>query len=89
MPGNIINLTPADIAEWPTPNYIDPERRQWMPEYAGLLYGVATLMVGTRLWLRAVGKHAGGLGLDDVSMGRSKLRYNTDIEYRFSLYALG
>lgn len=37
-----------------------------MPEYAGVLYGVATLMVGTRLWLRTM-KRSGGFGLDDVS----------------------
>ncbi|KAI5362166.1 hypothetical protein Slin15195_G058170 [Septoria linicola] len=65
MPGNIINLTPADIAKWPTPNYDDPVRRHWMPEYAGVLYGIATLVVVTRLWLR-MNKRAGGLGFDDV-----------------------
>lgn len=37
-----------------------------MPEYAGVLFGIATLMVGTRLWLRAT-KRSGGLGVDDVS----------------------
>lgn len=83
MPGNIINLTPADIAKWPTPNYIDPHRRQWMPEYASLLYGVATLMVVTRLWLRGK-KHAGGFGLDDVSVKRYRLRHNPNRGYSFS-----
>lgn len=66
MPGNIINLTAADIAAWPQPNYVDPFRRRWMPEYAGVLYGVATLMVGTRMWLRAM-RRSGELGFDDVS----------------------
>lgn len=66
MPGNIINLSAQDIASWPPSNYVDPYRRKWMPEYAGVLYGAATLMVGTRLWLRAM-KRSGGLGLDDVS----------------------
>lgn len=66
MPGNIISLSAEDIAAWPQPNYVDPHRRNWMPEYAGFLYGVATLMTGTRLWLRAL-KRSGGLGVDDVS----------------------
>ncbi|KAF7186131.1 hypothetical protein HII31_12546 [Pseudocercospora fuligena] len=65
MPGNIINLSPADVAKWPEPNYVDPERRTWMPAYAGVLYGVASIMIATRLWLRAK-KYAGGLGLDDL-----------------------
>ncbi|PPJ54996.1 hypothetical protein CBER1_05626 [Cercospora berteroae] len=65
MPGNIINLTPADIAKWPTPNYDDAPRRHWMPPYAAILCAVATLMVATRLWVRSR-KHAGGFGLDDV-----------------------
>lgn len=66
MPGNIINLTPEDVAKWPTPNYTDPHRRRWMPAYAGILYGVATVMGATRLWLRAK-QRGGGLGIDDVS----------------------
>lgn len=40
MPGNIINLSPADVAKWPEPDYVDPVRRTWMPAYAGILYGV-------------------------------------------------
>ena len=67
MPGNIIALTPAQIAAWPTPNYEDPYQRRWMPAFAAILMTVTTLMVATRLWLRAVKKQAGGLGLDDVS----------------------
>lgn len=66
MPGNIINLTPADILKWPKANYVDPAERTWMPPYAGCLYGLATVMVGLRLWLRWT-KRAGGLGVDDVS----------------------
>ncbi|KXT00434.1 hypothetical protein AC578_1920 [Pseudocercospora eumusae] len=64
MPGNIINLSPADAAQWPKPNYVDPERRTWMPAYAAILYGVASIMIAARLWLRA-NKYAGGLGSDD------------------------
>jgi hypothetical protein len=29
MPGNIINLTPADVLAWPKPNYENPVRRTW------------------------------------------------------------
>ncbi|KAK5125205.1 hypothetical protein LTR85_000881 [Meristemomyces frigidus] len=65
MPGNIISITPADIATWPTPNYVNPVERTWMPEYACILYAVSTVMVATRLWLRS-NKKAGGLGLDDA-----------------------
>ena len=66
MPGNIINLTPADVLSWPKPNYVDPVRRTWMPIFAGITFGAATLMVAMRFWLRIRG-HAGKLGLDDVS----------------------
>ena len=66
MPGNIINLTPADVLSWPKPNYVDPVRRTWMPIFAGITFGTATLMVAMRFWLRIRG-HAGKLGLDDVS----------------------
>ncbi|KAK5173751.1 uncharacterized protein LTR77_002432 [Saxophila tyrrhenica] len=64
MPGNIANITPATIASWPEPNYVDPVERRWMPVYAGVLYGVSTLLIALRLWLRVL-KQAGGLGLDD------------------------
>lgn len=68
MPGNIINITPADVANWPTPNYVDPVERRWMPAYAGILYGAATVMVAARLWIRHARKVSGGLGLDDVGL---------------------
>lgn len=67
MPGNIINLTPADMATWPKPNYENPERRTWLPIFSGVMFGAATLMVFLRFWLRIRG-HAGRLGLDDVSL---------------------
>jgi len=52
MSGNIINLTPADVSSWPTPDY-------------GVLFTAATLIVAMRFCLRARG-YAGNLGLDDV-----------------------
>ncbi len=36
-----------------------------MPIYCGVLYGVSTLLIALRLWLRVL-KQAGGLGLDDA-----------------------
>jgi hypothetical protein len=66
MPGNLVNVSPADVAKWPPPNYKDPETRNWMPIFVGFLLGFATIMTGVRLWLRAYKKQAGGLGVDDV-----------------------
>lgn len=68
MPGNIVNLTPETIATWPTPNYVDPVERSWMPIYAGVIYGFSSLLIALRLWLRLL-KQAGGLGLDDILLG--------------------
>ncbi|KAK4508404.1 hypothetical protein PRZ48_002142 [Zasmidium cellare] len=65
MPGNLQSIPPSVIASWPTPNYNDPARRPWMPAYAGILQGIMTLMLATRLVLRAQLK-AGPLGLDDA-----------------------
>lgn len=67
MPGNIINLTPADMAKWPTPNYENPDRRTWLPAFSATMFAAATMMVAMRFWLRIRG-HAGKLGLDDVSI---------------------
>ena len=66
MPGNIINLTPADIAAWPTPNYDNPDEETWATPYAVIWYAASTLLLGLRLWLRFTAK-AGNVGLDDVS----------------------
>ena len=65
MPGNIINLTPADIAAWPTPNYVNPPEERGATAYALCLYAAATVVFILRIALR-VAKTAGGLGLDDV-----------------------
>ena len=65
MSGNIINLTPADVSSWPTPDYVDPVRRTWMLPLSGVLFTAATLIVAMRFCLRARG-YAGNLGLDDV-----------------------
>jgi hypothetical protein len=65
MSSNIQNIPLSVLLSWPQPNYDNPERRAWMPVYAGILQAVSTLTVITRLWLRAKGQ-AGPLGLDDV-----------------------
>lgn len=72
MPGNLISITPEDLASWPKPNYINPEERTWLPAYSIALYAVSTVMVATRLWLRLAQK-AGAIGLDDVSLFTAKL----------------
>lgn len=77
MSGNLNRLDPSVYATWPTPNYVNPIRRSWMPLYAGILQGVSSLIVITRLWLRARNK-AGPFGLDDVCIcDRSILAVNT------------
>jgi hypothetical protein len=65
MSGNLHRPDPSVYLSWPTPNYIDPVRRSWMPAYAITLQAASTLVVVLRLWLRGR-KQAGPLGLDDV-----------------------
>jgi hypothetical protein len=65
MPGNIIHLTPADIAKWPAPNYEHPQKITWLPAYIGTWFAAGTVMIGIRFWLRLRG-HSGKFGLDDV-----------------------
>ncbi|KAM0713205.1 hypothetical protein Q7P35_000657 [Cladosporium inversicolor] len=65
MSGNLHRPDPSVYLSWPTPNYIDPVRRSWMPAYAGTLQAASSLAVILRLYLRAR-KQAGPLGLDDV-----------------------
>ncbi|OQO12576.1 hypothetical protein B0A48_02038 [Cryoendolithus antarcticus] len=67
MPGNLPTVPLSVIAAWPTANYVNPERRGWMPVFAGLLQATCTMMVLTRLWLRWR-SHAGSLGLDDSAL---------------------
>jgi hypothetical protein len=67
MSGNLHRVDPSVYLTWPTPNYIDPVRRSWMPEYAVTLQAASSIAVILRLWLRAT-KKAGPLGLDDVGI---------------------
>ncbi|CAK1359977.1 uncharacterized protein RHO25_003321 [Cercospora beticola] len=72
MPGNIINLSLADVVKWPKANYVNPHRRKWMPGYASFLYALATTSVLIRALSRIQkARHNGTrsttlLGLDDM-----------------------
>ncbi|QIW97513.1 hypothetical protein AMS68_003031 [Peltaster fructicola] len=62
MPGNFLPLW--QVQYWPAPNYVDPVRRTWLPGYSIALQVISTILVATRLWLRA-SKQAGAWGWDD------------------------
>ncbi|KAK3110209.1 hypothetical protein LTR53_015732 [Teratosphaeriaceae sp. CCFEE 6253] len=66
MPGNLVGIPASVISSWPPPNYAHPTpRRTWVIPFVGVLQAIMTLMVCTRLWLRAR-QQAGRLGLDDA-----------------------
>lgn len=62
MPGN---LPDVDFSSWPTPNYVDPEERTWLPVYSITLTVASSIPILIRLFLR-FRNEGGGLGLDDV-----------------------
>lgn len=62
MPGN---LPDVDFSSWPTPNYVDPVERTWMPAYSITLTVASSIPILIRLFLR-FRNEGGGLGLDDV-----------------------
>jgi hypothetical protein len=64
MPGNLQSIPASVIESWPTPNY-HAKGRTWIVPYTCVLQGIMTVMVGTRLALRAR-QQAGQLGLDDL-----------------------
>ncbi|KAK4556453.1 hypothetical protein LTR86_006597 [Recurvomyces mirabilis] len=101
MPGNIISITPAQIASWPTPVRVAAPHevsnvlltggdieRTWMPAYAGTLFACSTIMVFLRLWLRA-SRQAGDLGFDDAFILVAWLAITTftTTSFMFSLQA--
>ena len=53
------------IALWPTPNFINPERRFGLAPYAFCLEIFTTITLGARIYARLTGK-AGQFGADDV-----------------------
>lgn len=66
MPGNIASIPESVVAQWPEPNYEDPETRTWLPALAVMMLFLSTVFVVIRMSLRW--KRIGGnFGLDDVS----------------------
>ena len=55
------------LASWPKPNYVDPERRTWMPAFSLTWQIVSTLLVFGRFYLR-LRRLAGPFGYDDAFM---------------------
>jgi len=53
------------IEEWPTPNYVDPQRRIWVAPMSIVLLGLTTMVIAARIYAR-VTRAAGAFGLDDV-----------------------
>ena len=65
MPGNIHDVPQSVLETWPTPNYVDPIRRDWLPAFSLVWLIVSTTLVWGRFFLRAR-KQAGPFGLDDL-----------------------
>lgn len=65
MGGNLNPLTPAVMAQWPTPNYVNPPQRTWYAAYAAVLQAISTILILLRFWMRGTNR-AGQFGLDDV-----------------------
>ncbi|KXS98993.1 hypothetical protein AC578_6164 [Pseudocercospora eumusae] len=55
----------TDHSQWPTPNYVNPERRTWMPGFILAWQIVSTILISGRFYLRGR-KQAGSFGFDDV-----------------------
>lgn len=63
---SLINgIPPEVIASWPSPNYVDPVTRNWMPGFILAWQITSTLLVCGRFYLRAK-KLAGAFGWDDL-----------------------
>jgi hypothetical protein len=65
--GNIQEIPPEVLKSWPTPNYVDPVRRDWMPAFALVWQIASTILVWGRFYLR-VRRLAGPFGYDDAFM---------------------
>ncbi|GAB7364898.1 hypothetical protein MBLNU230_g5689t1 [Neophaeotheca triangularis] len=65
MPGNIASIPESVIAQWPEPNYEDPETRTWLPALAVMMLFLSTVFVAIRMSLRWK-KIGGNFGLDDA-----------------------
>jgi hypothetical protein len=65
--GNIQEIPPEVLKSWPTPNYVDPVRRNWMPAFAMCWQVASTILVWGRFYLR-IRRQAGPFGYDDAFM---------------------
>lgn len=57
-------ISPSEIAQWPPPNYVDPQRRIWVAPFGITLLCITTVVIAVRLYAR-ITRMAGGFGLDD------------------------
>ena len=57
-------ISPSEIAQWPPPNYVDPQRRIWVAPFGIILLCITTVVIAVRLYAR-ITRMAGGFGLDD------------------------
>jgi len=57
-------ISPEEIARWPQPNYVDPQRQIWVAPFGITLLCIATLVIAVRLYAR-ITRMAGSFGLDD------------------------
>lgn len=57
-------ISPSEIAKWPSPNYVNPQRRIWVAPFGITLLAITTLVVAVRLYAR-ITRMAGGFGIDD------------------------
>jgi len=57
-------ISPEEIAQWPQPNYVDPERQIWVAPFGITLLCISTLVIAVRLYAR-ITRMAGSFGLDD------------------------
>lgn len=53
------------IAQWPTPNYINPTKRIWAAPFSIVLMVISTLVIAARIYAR-ITRAAGAFGLDDT-----------------------
>lgn len=53
------------VADWPSPNYNDPERRSWLVPYAAVITAITTSLIAARLYSRWT-KRAGSFAVDDI-----------------------
>lgn len=78
MPGGI-HPPLSVIASWPTPNYVDPERRGWsVVVMCAVLWGLAMVILMMRLWARLVLQH--NAGLDDLFIVLAMVRTECDLK---------